>query len=61
MQPRLKRLAGLRVDLVDRASCCSHASAIAFNVPKALVSLTLLGCPRGEDACSPCCSGKAAG
>lgn len=43
MKTRLKRFVKLWVDLFDRHLLLDHASAIAFNVLKALVPLTLLG------------------
>ncbi|HSC51345.1 MAG TPA: YihY/virulence factor BrkB family protein [Gaiellaceae bacterium] len=43
MKARLKRFVQLWVDLLDRHLLLDHASAIAFNVLKALVPLTLLG------------------
>src|SRR5262249_34490498 len=42
MKVRAKRFVKLRVDLFDRHLLLDHASAIAFNVLKALVPLTLL-------------------
>lgn len=42
MKTRLKRFVQLWVDLFDRHLLLDHASAIAFNVLKALVPLTLL-------------------
>lgn len=43
MKTRLKRFVQLWVDLFDRHLLLDHASAIAFNVLKAMVPLTLLG------------------
>jgi membrane protein len=43
MKARLKRFVGLWVDLFARHQLLDHASAIAFQVLKALVPLTLLG------------------
>lgn len=43
MKTRLKRFVELWVDLFDKHRLLDHASAIAFNVLKALVPLTLLG------------------
>lgn len=43
MKVRLKRFVQLWIDLFDRHMLLDHASAIAFNVLKALVPLTLLG------------------
>jgi membrane protein len=43
MKARLKRFVKLWVDLFDRHLLLDHASAIAFNVLKATVPLTLLG------------------
>jgi uncharacterized BrkB/YihY/UPF0761 family membrane protein len=43
VRQRLKRFVKLRVDLFSRHLLLDHASAIAFQVLKALVPLTLLG------------------
>ena len=43
MKARVKRFVKLWVDLFDRHLLLDHASAIAFNMLKALVPLTLLG------------------
>ena len=43
MKLRLKRFVKLWVDLFDKHLLLDHASAIAFNVLKAIVPLTLLG------------------
>jgi membrane protein len=43
VKPRLKRFVQLWVDLFDRHLLLDHASAIAFNVLKATVPLSLLG------------------
>ncbi|HET7758413.1 MAG TPA: YihY/virulence factor BrkB family protein [Gaiellaceae bacterium] len=43
MKARAKRFVKLWVDLFDRHLLLDHASAIAFNVLKAIVPLTLLG------------------
>lgn len=43
MKARLKRFVELWVDLFNKHRLLDHASAIAFNVLKALVPLTLLG------------------
>ena len=43
MRDRLKRFVKLWVDLFDKHELLDHASAIAFQVLKALVPLTLLG------------------